>query len=71
MSGAVARIAVTSGEPAGIGPELLVRLAQQAQPAQLIAIADPDVLVQVAGALKLPLTLSVFDADTRPLSSPC
>lgn len=67
MSGAVARIAVTAGEPAGIGPELLVRLAQQAQAAQLIAIADPDVLVQVAGALKLPLTLSVFDADTEAL----
>ena len=42
MTGAPARIAVTAGEPAGIGPELLVRLAQRDCAAQLVAIADPD-----------------------------
>ncbi|MBB1356352.1 4-hydroxythreonine-4-phosphate dehydrogenase PdxA, partial [Pseudoalteromonas sp. SR45-5] len=34
------RIAITPGEPAGIGPDLLLTLAQQAWDAQLIAIAD-------------------------------
>lgn len=62
MTHAVARIAVTAGEPAGIGPELLVRLAQQAHAAQLVAIADPDLLLQAAAAIGLPLSLSEFDA---------
>ncbi|MBK7146353.1 MAG: 4-hydroxythreonine-4-phosphate dehydrogenase PdxA [Xanthomonadales bacterium] len=61
MTDAVARIAVTAGEPAGIGPELLVRLAQAAHPAQLVAIADPTVLLQAADALDIPLLLQAFD----------
>ena len=63
MTGAVARIAVTAGEPAGIGPELLVRLAQTAHAAELVAIADPALLIQAADALQLPLALAAFDAD--------
>ena len=62
MTGAPARIAVTAGEPAGIGPELLVRLAQRDCAAQLVAIADPDTLIQAADALELPLALTPFDA---------
>ena len=38
------RIAITPGEPAGIGPDLLLTLAQQAWDAQLIAIADGKLL---------------------------
>jgi 4-hydroxythreonine-4-phosphate dehydrogenase len=33
-------IAVTSGEPAGIGPELCVKLAGEALPARIVAIGD-------------------------------
>ena len=62
MADAIARIAVTAGEPAGIGPELLVRLAQRPGSAQLVAIADPALLRQAAAALGLPLALSPFDA---------
>ena len=65
MSRAVARIAVTAGEPAGIGPELVVRLAQQAHATELVAVADPDWLLRAADALELPLSLTAFDAD-RP-----
>jgi 4-hydroxythreonine-4-phosphate dehydrogenase len=36
------RIALTPGEPAGIGPDLVVTLAQQAQPHEIVAIADPQ-----------------------------
>lgn len=64
------RIAVTPGEPAGIGPELLVRQAQlpacgtaiQRQ-AELIAIADPELLERTATYLGLPLTLHPFSPD--------
>lgn len=51
------RLALIAGEPAGIGPECCVRIAQTQQSANLIAIADPDTLYQAAAALKLPLRL--------------
>lgn len=53
-------IAITPGEPAGIGPDLLVQLAQKNWPCQLVAIADPDLLQQRAHLLNLPLTLNEF-----------
>ena len=51
------RLALVPGEPAGIGPELCVRLAQQAHTARLVAIADPETLAAAAQALQLPLRL--------------
>ncbi len=41
----VPSLALVPGEPAGIGPELCIRLAQQLRSdAQLVAYADPDTL---------------------------
>ncbi len=58
------RLALVPGEPAGIGPELCVRLAQRADLSTLCtAYADPDVLMQAAAALQLPLELLPADAD--------
>lgn len=57
------RIAITPGEPAGVGPELLVQIAQQPWAAELVAFADPALLRQRASALNLPLTLHRFDAS--------
>jgi 4-hydroxythreonine-4-phosphate dehydrogenase len=37
-------IALTSGEPAGIGPELCVRLARESSPADLVVIGDRSLL---------------------------
>jgi 4-hydroxythreonine-4-phosphate dehydrogenase len=51
------RLALVPGEPAGIGPELCVRLAQREHDPRLIAIADPDTLLKAAHALGLPLRL--------------
>ncbi len=53
----IPRLALTAGEPAGIGPELLVQIAQQQWPAQLIAVTDPALLQAYAQRLGLPLTL--------------
>ena len=47
-------IAVTAGEPAGIGPELCVLLAQQAQAETLVIIADRALLAERAHLLGLP-----------------
>lgn len=51
------RIALTPGEPAGIGPDLAVMAAQQQQSCELVAFADPDLLQQRAKQLNLPLHL--------------
>lgn len=61
------RIALTPGEPAGIGPDLCVQLAQQPQPCELVAIADPELLKERAAQLGLPLTIRTFAAD-KPAS---
>ena len=37
-------LAITPGEPAGIGPDLVVKIAQQPWPRPLVAIADPELL---------------------------
>ena len=63
------RIAITPGEPAGIGPDLCVQLAQQAHPDALVAIADPQLLRERATQLGLPLALSEFDPLQPPSPS--
>jgi len=45
------RIAITAGEPAGIGPDLCVMLAHKPIPAELVIIADEAVLLQRAEQL--------------------
>lgn len=62
------RLAVTPGEPAGIGPDLLVRLVQEPQSARLVAVADRELLGARAAALGLPLRCIDFDpaGGTRP-----
>ena len=59
----IPRIALTPGEPAGIGPDLCIRIAQQAWDAELVAVADPDLLAQRARQLGVPLQLQVLNAD--------
>lgn len=60
------RLALTLGEPAGIGPDLAVMLAQRGCAAELVAIADPALLEQRAHALQLPLALAPYRADCAP-----
>ena len=53
----LARFAVTPGEPAGIGPDLCLLLAANAQPYPLIAIASQQLLAARANQLQLPVKL--------------
>ncbi len=57
------RIALTLGEPAGIGVDLCIQLAQQELPCQLVAIGSPELLTQRAVQLGYPLQLHEFDAN--------
>lgn len=62
------RILITPGEPAGIGPDVTLLAAQQAMPAELIVIADPDLLTRRAKLLGLPLHLQDWEAK-QPIST--
>jgi len=50
-------LVITPGEPAGIGPDLLVQLAQQPRPTPWLVVADPQLLQQRAQRLGLPLSV--------------
>ncbi len=57
MNGTTVRLAVTPGEPAGIGPDLVVQLAQTPRECEWIAYADPRLLTERAEQLGLSLRL--------------
>lgn len=56
-------IALTSGEPSGIGPDLCIQLAQYELACELVVIADPELLQERAELLNLPLCINLFDAQ--------
>ncbi len=55
------RIAITPGEPAGIGPDLTIAVAQQDWPVEMVVIASKSLLKERAKVLSLPLTLIDYD----------
>jgi len=57
-------LALTPGEPAGVGPDLVVHLAQKTSSAILVLIADPTMLQERANALHLPLTVKPWKDRT-------
>lgn len=62
------RLVITPGEPAGIGPDLLLRIAQRAQDAEWVAIADPDMLAARADQLGLAVELVTVDYQAAPVA---
>ena len=56
-------LVVTSGEPAGIGPELCLALAHSRWAKQLVVIADPAMLAQRASMLGVDVSLDEYDAN--------
>jgi len=59
------RIALTPGEPAGIGPDLAVKIAQRDWAIEIVVIADKALLLSRAQKLGLPLTLIDYDANVK------
>lgn len=57
------RIAITAGEPAGIGPDLCILQASQLRDAQLVVIADPILLRQRTKLLNRNVTIKPFDSS--------
>ena len=73
-------IAVTSGEPAGVGPELCLRLLERSWPAQLVVIGDRRLLAERAAAVNFvgqlrdwvpgaPMQAGVLDVLHLPLAN--
>lgn len=60
------RFALTPGEPAGIGPDLCLLLASQAQPYPLIAITSRDLLLERGAQLGVAVNLIRVTADNWP-----
>lgn len=59
----IPRLALTAGEPAGIGPDLCIKLAQYDLDCQLVVIAEPSMLMQRAEQLGLQVELEAFSAE--------
>jgi len=62
------RLAITSGEPAGIGPDLCVQLARADIDAQLVVFADPHLIADRAKLLDIDLEVICLDS---PDSTSC
>jgi len=57
----IPRIALTSGEPAGIGPELCLALAAQELPCELVCFGDRALLEERSHTLRSAVSLRAYD----------
>ncbi len=62
----VKRIVITAGEPAGIGPDLVLALSQENWPHQLVVCADKTLLAQRAAELGIQVKLLDYQANQAP-----
>ncbi|MDH3352542.1 MAG: 4-hydroxythreonine-4-phosphate dehydrogenase PdxA, partial [Gammaproteobacteria bacterium] len=59
---------VTAGEPAGIGPELCLALAQQSLPCSVVVLSDPDVLRARAEMVGIDVSVREISANDAGVS---
>lgn len=61
-------IAITPGEPAGIGPDIALKLMQHTLPCPVVIVADRQLLRERARSLGLEITLPDYDpkCESRP-----
>ena len=57
---ALPRIVITAGEPAGVGPDILLKAALRPNQAQLVAVGCAEVLTARAAQLKLDIRLTPY-----------
>lgn len=58
-------LVITPGEPAGIGPDLVIKLCQKAQQYPLVVVADPNLMQARARQLGLPITLIEYQRGDK------
>lgn len=59
-------IAITSGEPAGIGPELCAHLAEKVFPARLVILGDRGLVTERAARIGKPVRFTDYRPDASP-----
>jgi len=59
-------LALTPGEPAGVGPECTVRLAHEHPELRLLAVADPQLLTAAADALGVDVPVRPWQPGDNP-----
>jgi 4-hydroxythreonine-4-phosphate dehydrogenase len=64
------RLIVTSGEPAGIGPDLCLAIAARDWPCDVVVAADTELLSQRARQLQLDIRLLPYDKRTNAAHQP-
>ena len=65
----IPRLAITCGEPAGIGVDLVLQIAQKSLPAHCVVIADPEVLKSRSKQLGLAIDFIAYDATAERQTS--
>ncbi|WP_449427552.1 4-hydroxythreonine-4-phosphate dehydrogenase PdxA [Rhodanobacter umsongensis] len=70
MGAYLPRLAVTAGEPAGIGAELLIRLAASPLAADLVAVTDRDLLQRAAARCDASIELVEDDGSAQTQRRP-
>jgi 4-hydroxythreonine-4-phosphate dehydrogenase len=66
----IPRIALSSGEPAGIGPDLCLAVASQQIDCELVCLGDRELLAERAKLLKLSTALRDYDSSRRAAHAP-
>lgn len=59
----IPRIILTPGEPAGIGPDIILQIAKQSWPAELVIVCDPELLLTRAKQLQTSIQLTPIDLN--------
>ena len=65
----VYRIAITPGEPAGIGPDICIKIATQNHHCELVMLTDPELLSYRAQCLNTVIKLKEFNPSQKPKCS--
>ncbi len=68
--GLVAPLAITAGEPAGIGPDLCIQLARESLPVEWVVVADLELLRQRARQLGITVNVERYDPAALPSQVP-
>lgn len=66
---AVLRIAVTCGEPAGIGPDVVIALATRDWPVELVALGSEELLRERAREIGLAVSIEPWESRSGPSPS--
>ena len=59
-------LVITAGEPAGVGPELCLRLAHETLPASCVVVSDPELMRSRAAQIGIDVRITEVNAEAPP-----